>query len=67
MLWWKRIRKIDKNEEAEFRKKVEAEGGVDKKDLHAMIISALITYVPLAIIILVGISVMAMAMFGVFG
>ena len=49
---FKRLRKPDLEKEQTLRETIENEGGLDKKDVPAMIISALIVIMPVAILAL---------------
>lgn len=49
---FKRLKKPDLQKEQTLRDTIENEGGLDKKDVPAMILSALIVIMPVAIIAL---------------
>lgn len=49
--------KVDKSKEEEIRNEIDEYGGIEKKDLPAMIISAYIVIIPIALLVL---SVMAL-------
>lgn len=44
----KLIKKPDKEKEKELRDQIEAEGGLEKNDMPAMIISAFLVFIPVA-------------------
>lgn len=67
MFFRKRLKKKTEEEEAQFRKELEENGGVEKKDVFAMLISAFLVILPVCILALVVPSVIVMAIFGVFG
>ena len=46
------LKKYDPEKEQKLREQIEAEGGLEKGDLPAMIISALILIVPIALVAL---------------
>ena len=46
------IKKPDKEKEKELREQIEAEGGLEKKDMPAMIISAFLVFIPVAAVFL---------------
>ena len=48
----KKLKKFDPEKEKELRDEIEANGGLEKQDLPAMIISALLVFMPVAILIL---------------
>lgn len=66
MLLRKRPKKKTKEEEERFRKELEENGGVEKKDIFAMIISAFLVILPVCILALAVPSLIVMALFGVF-
>ena len=49
---FKRLKKPDLQKEQTLRDTIENEGGLDKKDLPAMILSALLVIMPVAIVAL---------------
>ena len=49
---FKRLRKPDLQKEQTLRDTIENEGGLDKKDLPAMILSALLVIMPVAVLAL---------------
>ena len=53
MFFRKRLKKFDPEKEAELRAQIESEGGLEKNDLLAMVISALLVLVPVALLALV--------------
>ena len=48
----KSIKKPDKEKEKELRKQIEEEGGLEKNDMPAMIISAFLVFLPVAAVAL---------------
>lgn len=46
---FKRLKKPDPNAELKFRNEIEENGGLEKKDLPAMLISAFLVIMPVAI------------------
>ncbi len=48
----KKLKKYDPQQEQTLRDEIEAAGGLEKNDLKAMVISALITIVPFALALL---------------
>lgn len=63
MLWWKKLKKSTPETEKEFSDRME-EAGVTWKDKFAMIIAAFITLFLPATLILVGLVLFAMWIFG---
>lgn len=53
MAWWKKLKKDNSEKEEELKKGIESEGGLEKGDLPAMIISALLVIVPVVVLVLV--------------
>jgi hypothetical protein len=49
---FKRLKKPDPQKEQTLRDAIENEGGLDKKDMPAMILSALLVIMPVAIVVL---------------
>lgn len=49
MFFRKRLKKFDPEKEATLREQIEAEGGLDKTDGLAMVLSALLVFVPIAL------------------
>ncbi len=66
MLWWKRLKKYKKGDEEEIRKKIEEEGGLEKHDLSAMIGSALLTILPICLLVLGGLALLVLLVFRAF-
>ena len=56
MAWWKRLKKDNTEKLEEFRKEADREGGIGKKDTFAMIFSAFIVFVPIAIVVLLALA-----------
>ncbi|MBQ7365021.1 MAG: hypothetical protein IJW46_05435 [Clostridia bacterium] len=52
MAWWKRLKKDNAEKLSEFREEAEKEGGIGKKDTFAMLLSAFLVFVPIAILVL---------------
>lgn len=52
MFFRKRLKKFDPDKEAELRNEIEAGGGLEKNDGLAMVISALLVFMPIAFIVL---------------
>lgn len=52
--------------EAEFRKEYEKSEGVEKKDILAMVISAMLVILPVCTLVIVGLCALCMGMFGLF-
>ena len=52
MLFGKRLKKPDPEAEKKLREQIRAEGGVDKKDTVAMILSAYLTILPVVLVVL---------------
>ena len=48
----KNLKKFDPEKEQKFRDELEANGGLEKNDLKAMIIAAMLVIMPVAIILL---------------
>lgn len=53
MLWWKRLKKDDPEKMEKFKDEIEKEGGLEKYDMFAMIVSALLVLVPVALVVLI--------------
>ena len=49
MFFRKRLKKYDPEKESELRSQIEKEGGLEKNDLLAMVISAMIVLIPVAL------------------
>lgn len=60
MFWRKRLKKYKEGDEKELQNEIEKGGGLEKGDLTAMIIAALKTFVPICLLILVGLSLLTM-------
>ena len=56
MRWWKRLKKDNAEKLEAFREELDKEGGVDKKDTFAMIVSAMLVFMPIVILILLGLA-----------
>ena len=60
----KEFRKRAKEKEKELKKQLEEEGGVSKKDMLAMIGAAFVTIFPICAIILIGLGLLMLWLFG---
>ena len=60
------IKKPDKQKEEDLRKSIEEEGGLEKKDLPAMVFSAYVVILPICLLVLVALVVLGFLVFGVF-
>lgn len=60
MFWRKKLKKYKEGDEKELQNEIEKGGGLEKGDLTAMIIAALKTFVPICLLILVGLSLLTM-------
>ena len=60
----KEFRKRAKEKEKELKKQIEEEGGVSKKDILAMIGAAFVTIFPICAIILIGLGLLMLWLFG---
>lgn len=52
MAIFRRLKKPDPEKERQLREQIEAEGGLEKNDTLAMILAALLVFVPVALIAL---------------
>lgn len=52
MAIWKRLKKFDPDKEEDFKNEVEENGGIEKGDKLAMLISAFLVFIPAAMIVL---------------
>lgn len=64
---WKKLKKFNKKKETDLKEEIEQNGGLEKNDLSAMTIAALVTILPVCLLVLVVISVLGMWAFGAFG
>jgi len=64
MAIWKRLKKFDPEKEKELRNQIEAEGGLEKGDGLAMVLSALLVFLPAALLTLGVIVLIAFLFFG---
>ncbi|MBQ8895405.1 MAG: hypothetical protein IKM32_05190 [Clostridia bacterium] len=64
MAIWKRLKKFDPEKEKELRNQIEAEGGLEKGDGLAMVLSALLVFLPAALLALGVIVLIAFLFFG---
>ena len=60
----KLIKKPDKEKEDKIREDIEAMGGLEKKDVPAMILSALLVILPVALLALLLLCAIGFLMFG---
>ena len=49
---WRRLKKTDPEKEKQLREQIEEEGGTEKHDMLAMILSAMIVILPVALLVL---------------
>ncbi len=61
MAFFKRLVKPDPEKERQLREQIEAEGGLEKNDLLAMILAATVTILPVVAIVL-GVIVLLMCL-----
>lgn len=52
MFFRKRLKKFDPEKELELRSEIERNGGLEKGDGFAMVLSALLVFLPIALIVL---------------
>ncbi len=64
MAIWKRLKKFDPEKEKELQRQIEAEGGLEKGDGLAMVLSALLVLLPAALLTLGVIVLIAFLFFG---
>lgn len=60
----KLIKKPDEEKEKKLREEIEEQGGLDKKDIHAMILSAYLIIIPVALLVLLLLGAIGFLMFG---
>ena len=60
----KLIKKSDKEKEKQLREDIEAMGGLEKKDVPAMILSAMLIILPVALLALLLLCAIGFLMFG---
>ena len=63
MLFGKKLKKFDPKKEQALRDEIEANGGLEKNDFAAMVISAFLMLLPVGAIILVILAVFAVLFF----
>ena len=63
MFFKKRLKKFDPEKEKELRDQIEKEGGLEKNDALAMVISALLVFLPVIFVLLSAIAVLALLFF----
>ena len=59
----KNLKKFDPEKERQFRDELEENGGLEKNDLKALIVSAMVVIMPVAIILLLVMALFAALMF----
>lgn len=64
MLFWNKLKKYDKKEQEKKEEEIGKLGHLERKDIFAMIISALFTIVPICLLVLLGISFFSLWVFG---
>lgn len=64
MRLFSKFKKFDKNKEENLRKEIEMDGGLEKNDVKAMILSAMLTILPVCFIALLGMCLLALWVFG---
>ena len=57
------LKKPNKEAEEQLREDIANEGGLDKKDLPAMILSAMIVFIPVALVVLVALCLISWLFF----
>ena len=57
------FKKPDKEAEQKLRDDIENEGGLEKSDIPAMVISAMFVFIPVALIVLVGLFLLSWLFF----
>lgn len=60
MLWRKRLKKYKEGDEKQLQSDIEKMGGLEKGDFAAMVIATLKTIVPVCLLVLLGITGLAM-------
>ena len=60
MLWRKRLKKYKEGDEKQLQSDIEKMGGLEKGDFAARVIAALKTIVPVCLLVLLGITGLAM-------
>ncbi len=60
---FKRLKKFDPEKEKELRNEINANGGLEKGDMFAMVISALLVFIPAALLALGVIVLLAYLLF----
>ena len=59
MFFSKRLKKPDPKKELELHEEIEKDGGLEKKDIPAMIISAFLVFLPISLGILLVLGLLA--------
>lgn len=59
MMWWKRLKKHDPEKEKKLKEDIEKDGGLEKHDLGAMVFSALLVILPVALLVLLVLALFA--------
>lgn len=65
MFWKKRLKPYDERKAKELQNGLDESGGLEKDDLKAMIIAAMTTIIPVALAVLLFISLLVMWIFGI--
>ena len=60
MLFWKRLKKDNKEEAERKAEEMQQGGGLEKNDLPAMLLSAFLTIIPICCVVLGGICLRAL-------
>ena len=63
-MFGRKRQKFDPEKERELREEIERNGGLDKKDLPAMILSAYLVFLPIALGVLLIIALLAFLFLG---
>lgn len=63
MFLWKRLKKPDEEKAKELRENIRKEGGLEKNDFLAMMISAFIVIIPVCLVVLLLIYFLARLLF----
>ena len=53
---WRRLKKPDAEKEKQLREQIEEQGGVGKRDTFALILSALVVILPVALLVLLALA-----------
>ena len=52
MAWWKHLKKDNAEKNEKLRNEIEKEGGLKRRELFAMILSAFVVFIPAALVVL---------------